>query len=203
MSRADLTALYPQMPGEDAVKWTGRLLSHAREHRTNRQCSIGYHGECSNPSGDTCNCLCHDAPASAEYTVEGHVEGGVWTITRVEEGRHHWPPVDGEPATMWAHWIFAYSEQDAKARAVNKEAARLGLKPVKPEHIATVPDMEPVKPEPWQVFAEKSGALTGEAAKNKGDAKAGVISQEEYGRRREWAEAELIEAWREYVHSLK
>lgn len=25
----------------------------------NRQCSIGWHGECSDPVGETCGCVCH------------------------------------------------------------------------------------------------------------------------------------------------
>lgn len=27
--------------------------------RRNRQCSIGYHEECSDPDGDSCGCPCH------------------------------------------------------------------------------------------------------------------------------------------------
>lgn len=27
--------------------------------RRNRQCSIGYHTECTDPKGDTCGCPCH------------------------------------------------------------------------------------------------------------------------------------------------
>lgn len=27
--------------------------------KRNRQCSIGYHGECSDPEGETCGCPCH------------------------------------------------------------------------------------------------------------------------------------------------
>ncbi|UOK18403.1 hypothetical protein SEA_BRUHMOMENT_87 [Arthrobacter phage BruhMoment] len=124
--RVELTALYPDHPGEDAVKWTGRVLSHAREYGTNRQCSIGWHGECSDRSGETCRCLCHD-DAVRWWSVEGHREGGAFTVTRAEQGQHRWPPVEGEPATMWAHWIMAVSAEDARVRAVNKEAARLQL----------------------------------------------------------------------------
>lgn len=28
----------------------------------NRQCSIGYHGECSDPKGENCGCPCHWLP---------------------------------------------------------------------------------------------------------------------------------------------
>lgn len=26
----------------------------------NRQCAIGWHGECSDPEGESCGCVCHD-----------------------------------------------------------------------------------------------------------------------------------------------
>lgn len=146
MARVEMAELYPRRPGEEAGAWTNRVLSHSRDHEVNRQCSIGWHEECSDPRGESCRCLCHDKGVEL-WTVEGHVEGGVFTITRAEQGEHKWPPVEGEPATMWAHWVLGASEQDAKARALNKEAAALGLEPVKPEHLAAVPGMEAVKPE--------------------------------------------------------
>jgi hypothetical protein len=44
----------------------------------NRQCSIGYHMECSDPQGEECECPCHQqiAPAPANRLVE--VSPGVW-----------------------------------------------------------------------------------------------------------------------------
>lgn len=199
MGRVELEALYPFKKGEQ--NYTSRLLSHAREHGTNRQCSIGWHDECSDPRGESCQCLCHEKGVEL-WTVEGHVEGGAFAITRAEQGQHKWPPVEGEPATMWAHWVLGASEEDAKARALNKEAAALGLEPVKPEHLAAVPGMGPVKPDPGIVLAEKVAGLTGVAATTWRDYKAGIIGVDEYNKQREWAEADLTEAWREYVHAL-
>jgi hypothetical protein len=124
--RVELTALYPDYPGEDAGKWTDRVLSHAREYGTNRQCSIGWHGECSDRSGETCNCMCHD-DAVRWWSVEGHPFGDGHIIDRAEQGKHSWPPQPGEPEGTWAHWIMATSEEDAVERAVNKERARHGL----------------------------------------------------------------------------
>lgn len=57
--RVDLTEKYPPGPEEDAAAYTNRLLGHAREAGTFRQCSIGYHNECSDPYGDECMCSCH------------------------------------------------------------------------------------------------------------------------------------------------
>lgn len=130
--RVELTALYPQMPGE-TEGWTDRVLSHSKEHGTNRQCSIGWHDECSDPAGNECNCICHDRKASI-YSVEGHAEAGIATATRSEEGKQHWPPVPGEPESAWAHWIWAYSTIDATARALAKQRVLLGITPkVEPE----------------------------------------------------------------------
>lgn len=55
----NLTVKYPVMDGESGIAYTKRLLSHAREAGTFRQCSIGYHWECSDPDGESCNCSCH------------------------------------------------------------------------------------------------------------------------------------------------
>ena len=32
------------------------------QRRRNRQCSIGWHGECSDPKGESCGCPCHWLP---------------------------------------------------------------------------------------------------------------------------------------------
>lgn len=57
--RVNLTEKYPPDGDEGAAEYTGRLLQLAREHSVNRQCSIGYHDECSDPYGDSCMCSCH------------------------------------------------------------------------------------------------------------------------------------------------
>jgi hypothetical protein len=121
--RFDLTALYPQHEGEDDGAWTNRVLSHAREHGTNRQCSIGWHEECSDPQGLDCYCLCHD-PEVQEWSVEGHPEGGGQVITRVEEGRVRMPPQAGEPEGTWATWILGRNETDAAERAIKEWEAK-------------------------------------------------------------------------------
>ena len=56
---------YPQMPpgldSEDDSAYTNRLLGQDNpyDHYRNRQCSIGYHNECSDPVGKDCECPCH------------------------------------------------------------------------------------------------------------------------------------------------
>lgn len=123
----ELDVLYPAKPGEDASAHTDRLLKHAREHGTNRQCSIGWHDECSEiDRGDDadCNCLCH-ADGAEVYSVEGHAEGGEVTVIRAERGKHHWPPQKGEPKTMWAWWVLGRSEVEAALNGAEKERNRL------------------------------------------------------------------------------
>lgn len=63
---------------------------------------------------------------------------------------------------------------------------------------------EPVKPEPdpSQELAAKVAKLALLAVDSREAVKSGIISASEYGLRRGWTEADLIEAWREYVHSL-
>ena len=126
-SRVDLGVLYPYKPGESPSAWTTRVLGHAKEHGTYRQCSIGWHGECSernNGEDAECNCICH-AEGADDYSVEGHAEGGEVTVLRAEQGKHHWPAQEGEPATMWAWWVLARSETEAAVQGATKERNRL------------------------------------------------------------------------------
>ena len=57
--RINLTEKCPPLPDEDAGAYTDRLLTEARKAGTFRQCSIGYHEECSDPYGESCMCSCH------------------------------------------------------------------------------------------------------------------------------------------------
>jgi hypothetical protein len=118
--RVEMMVLYPPRDEESPEAWTNRVLSHSREHEVNRQCSIGWHAECSDPDGESCQCICHAEDANL-YSVEGHAESGELEVTRVKKGKHFWPPVDGEPESMWAWWVWAVSKKDAKKRAVAKQ----------------------------------------------------------------------------------
>lgn len=120
----ELNRLYPIRFGEDEMVWTDRLLSHASEFGTYRQCTLGWHEECSqrgyySPDSE-CACLCHD-PGMRWYSVEGHAEDGEITVLRVEEGKQYWPAKRDEPPTMWAHWVLATSAEEAEQRAVARE----------------------------------------------------------------------------------
>lgn len=117
----ELQMLYPIRDGEDPMAWTTRVLSHAHEYGTYRQCSIGWHDECSERhlgADAECRCLCH---RSEIYTVEGHAEGGVLTVLRAEEGKHYWLAQPDEPETMWAWWVYANSAEEATQRAVRRQ----------------------------------------------------------------------------------
>jgi hypothetical protein len=62
---------YPEMPpafpGETDDEYTDRLTGADQtdrrpyDHKRFRQCSIGYHKECTDPSGEYCKCPCHEA----------------------------------------------------------------------------------------------------------------------------------------------
>lgn len=69
VAEATRGAWYPDLPpaldDEDANSYTDRLTGADRtgrspyNHRRNRQCSIGYHDECSDSLGLQCECPCH------------------------------------------------------------------------------------------------------------------------------------------------
>lgn len=56
----------PALPGETNIQYTDRLSGadgtgrSPYDHRRFRQCSIGFHDECSDPTGEQCECPCHD-----------------------------------------------------------------------------------------------------------------------------------------------
>jgi hypothetical protein len=55
----------PKLPGESDMAYTDRLIGADKtgripyDHQRFRQCSIGYHNECSDPNGEACECPCH------------------------------------------------------------------------------------------------------------------------------------------------
>lgn len=55
----------PALPGETDEQYTDRLTGadgtgrRPYDHPRNRQCSIGWHEECSDPAGERCKCPCH------------------------------------------------------------------------------------------------------------------------------------------------
>lgn len=56
----------PMLLFESVDDYTNRLVGVTGEgcpydHRRNRQCSIGFHDECTDPHGATCRCPCHTA----------------------------------------------------------------------------------------------------------------------------------------------
>ena len=62
----------PSLDAEDDDAYTDRLTGADRtgrspyDHYRNRQCSIGYHSECSDPAGGTCKCPCHRSGTMTE-----------------------------------------------------------------------------------------------------------------------------------------
>lgn len=67
----------PALPGESDDEYTNRLLGargeHLRpyDHRRNRQCSIGWHEECSDREhSGRCGCPCHEELRNAVALVE-------------------------------------------------------------------------------------------------------------------------------------
>ena len=75
---------YPDMPpalkGESNDAYTDRLTGADQKknrpynHRRNRQCSIGYHDECTDPAGETCECPCHEPKEIARQKKEDEAE---------------------------------------------------------------------------------------------------------------------------------
>jgi len=89
----------PALPGESDDQYTDRLTGadgtnrSPYDHRRNRQCSIGWHAECSDPDGETCECPCHPEQINADRLVDQ------WNQANPPGTRVHLPAVPEEPAT--------------------------------------------------------------------------------------------------------
>ena len=61
--RVDIPESFPRNDGESRESWTERITREAAKHGVYRQCSIGWHEECSQrrtPGPECpCNCTCH------------------------------------------------------------------------------------------------------------------------------------------------
>ena len=75
-----------RLDGETPEAWTGRLLATAREVGTKRQCSIGWHLECSDPKGEECRCACHPWPEPVQSAP---------MVMGVRESPMGWEPGEG------------------------------------------------------------------------------------------------------------
>lgn len=67
MARKELPDEFPAAPGEDSWGYTERLIGLGQARGYWRQCSIGYHTECSVALGyadpGSCKCPCHTPDA--------------------------------------------------------------------------------------------------------------------------------------------
>jgi hypothetical protein len=122
----------PALPGEDDDAYTNRLTGclgpelRPYDHRRNRQCSIGWHEECSDRVGLSCECPCHPERVNAAALVEafnaGHPVGTVMVIPACPEEPPVattsparvdglWPVVDldGFPNPVKLSWLEAKS----------------------------------------------------------------------------------------------
>jgi hypothetical protein len=65
---------YPPYEGEEAYAYTNRLIQEGRARGMLRQCSIGWHNECSCTlypalAGTDCKCDCHEYNRKEPATV--------------------------------------------------------------------------------------------------------------------------------------
>ncbi len=98
----------PKLPGETPDTWTDRVLGHSGDwgkpydHPRNRQCSIGWHNECSDRDhSGRCGCPCHDERRDADRLVaEWNAAVPVGTVVSLIEGTT--PPEPPVPTTSEA-----------------------------------------------------------------------------------------------------
>jgi hypothetical protein len=101
---------YPDMPptldGEDDAAYTNRLTGCLGEdlvpydHRRNRQCSIGWHRECSDQAGERCKCPHHiieNALTADGFEAPLPMPGSLWENS---EASRSWLPA-GHVHRLW------------------------------------------------------------------------------------------------------
>ena len=64
---------------------TGRNYVYTPER--NRQCSIGFHGECSDPEGEKCGCPCHQLVALFEEALSAERAATIEAAAKICEDR--------------------------------------------------------------------------------------------------------------------
>lgn len=82
----------PALPGESDDAYTNRLTGADQtgrvpyDHSRNRQCSIGWHAECSDPAGASCECPCH-TPEGKLLDRVAQLEESVVSLWAIASGR--------------------------------------------------------------------------------------------------------------------
>jgi hypothetical protein len=75
-ARIDISGTFPRREGESRESWTERLTREAAKSGVYRQCSIGWHEDCSQrrkPGPDCpCNCSCHVEEGWEALVVPGN-----------------------------------------------------------------------------------------------------------------------------------
>lgn len=120
-------------PDETPEHFTDRLTRLGSERGVNRQCSIGWHYECSDPEGEQCRCACHPErvarraiplPDEPGYYMgfEGRVfeldTGGAWRYGADDEV----DPRDDSPLTRLVP-EKALAQAEAKLRRIRASLA--------------------------------------------------------------------------------
>lgn len=120
----------PGLPGETDAQYTERLTGADRterrpyDHCRNRQCSIGYHEECSDPAGEICECPCHQEQVAATDEEARRLERQKPIIEAAVKLAIRWRDWDGTENMV--PWINALCEAvdrstlDAVAEAIKK-----------------------------------------------------------------------------------
>jgi hypothetical protein len=123
--RVELPALFPYHEGETPEAWTNRVLQEAGKYGTYRQCSIGWHGECSQRREGRdaeCLCLCHVADL---WTVVGYwaeaIDGEKEPVVAGVLPEQH-KVFGGADGQVWAEWVFAETWEQAEQAALVKAA---------------------------------------------------------------------------------
>lgn len=123
----------PRLDDETDDAYTDRLTGADHtdripyDHRRNRQCSIGWHGECSDPGGESCECPCHTPEGKLEVRVRDLEESVValWAVA----SRNLPEPPSRQPG--WGKRILA-GEHDTVMKII-AERPNLAEWYVKPE----------------------------------------------------------------------
>lgn len=76
-------------PNDEAADQTDAMIHAGHAAGKNRQCSIGWHSECSDPNGYDCQCACHQVVAMAQHAITD-IDSPVTAVVVVgENGQPH------------------------------------------------------------------------------------------------------------------
>jgi hypothetical protein len=128
--RIDIPQAFPIRDGESRESWTERLTRAAAKNGVYRQCSIGWHEDCSQrrePGPDCpCNCTCHVTGAAAAPEVPAATHGT--PEAPGPSGEQYVRQAQAAALRGWVHTVRAELDQAQQMTSTDEDEFHKGIR---------------------------------------------------------------------------